>query len=640
MESDEAAPWTSGTLRNEVRQVVVQQGVTTIGENAFRDCFYLISVKLPASGLTEIGFGAFCNCANLTAINIPNGVQAIGDMAFYYCRTLTSVTVPGSVKTVGNNAFAVCSGLTDITFEEGVQYLSWSVMDGCTALRTLRLPRSLTYIGDCATYGAPIENVYYGGSQADWNKISIGDENYGLYNAVIHYNTALGVPTMTVKLNGDGKPVVSWTRVAGAAQYEVYRSLTGKANSYSIVRRTAGLTFTDTAAAAGKTYYYVVRAINGGTIGKFCASKSIKCTAALGVPTMTLKLGSNSKPVISWTKVTGAAQYEVYRSLTGKANSYSIVRRTAGLIFTDTSTAEGKTYYYVVRAINGGATGKFCASRSVTVPGVLGVPAMTLKLSGDSKPVVSWTKVTGAAQYEVYRSLTGKANSYSIFCRTTGLTFVDTNVSAGNTYYYVVRAVNSSTTGKFCAAKSVAIQAVLGAPTMTLECIEATGKPIIDWKAVSGAAQYEVYRSTTGASSSYSIVRRTAGLSFTDAQAVTGMRYYYVVRAINGNAKGSFCAAQSIVCTLGMPQVIVRQNAVGGVVPAPEFSWNAVEGATSYEIYRALSAKGPYHFLDETTRTIYRVSEASGSACYYMFIAKNGGLLGLESRSVRVMAWG
>ena len=55
----------------------------------------------------------------------------------------------------------------------------------------------------------------------------------------------------------------------------MYRSLTGKANSYSIVRRTAGLSFTDTNVNAGQTYYYVVRAINGGTVGRFCAAKSI-----------------------------------------------------------------------------------------------------------------------------------------------------------------------------------------------------------------------------------------------------------------------------------------------------------------------------------------------------------------------------
>ena len=268
-------------------------------------------------------------------------------------------------------------------------------------------------------------------------------------------NAALGVPTMTLTTSG-GKPVVRWTSVSGAAQYEVYRSLTGKANSYSIVRRTAGLSFTDTNVNAGQTYYYVVRAINGSTTGKFCASRFITCSVVLSVPTMTLTTNaSTGKPVVSWAKVNGAAQYEVYRSETGKDKTFRIVRRTAGLTFTDTNTAAGKTYYYVVRAINGNTTGTFCKAQSIKCNAVLGVPTMALTTADNGSPVVMWTSVNGAAQYEVYRSLTGKGNSYSIVRRTAGLSFTDTNVNAGQTYYYVVRAINGGTVGRFCAAKSI-----------------------------------------------------------------------------------------------------------------------------------------------------------------------------------------
>ena len=235
------------------------------------------------------------------------------------------------------------------------------------------------------------------------------------------------------------------------AQYEVYRSLTGKDNSFKIIRRTAGLTFTDTAAAAGKTYYYVVRAINGSTAGKFCAAKSV--AVALGVPTMTVKLGSDGKPVVSWTKVNGAAQYEVYRSETGKANSYSIVRRTVGLTYTDTAAAAGKTYYYVVRAINGSTAGKFCAAQMV-----LGVPTMTLT-STRNGTVIQWTKVDGAAQYEVYRSDTGKANTFKIIRRTAD-TFWEDDTAVTGSVYYTVRAMRGSGTslvyGGFCSAATTA----------------------------------------------------------------------------------------------------------------------------------------------------------------------------------------
>lgn len=179
--------------------------------------------------------------------------------------------------------------------------------------------------------------------------------------------TTLTAPTMTLKADAaSGQPVISWSKVGGATQYEVYRSATGKANSFSIIRRTSALTYTDVNAAAGNTYYYVVRAINGSVKSAFCAAQSIQyAVASLNAPTMTLTSAASGQPVVSWTKVNGAAQYEVYRSTNGK--NFSIVRRTAALSYTDTSAAAGTTYYYQVRAINGSVKSDFCPAQSISL---------------------------------------------------------------------------------------------------------------------------------------------------------------------------------------------------------------------------------------------------------------------------------
>ena len=418
-----------------------------------------------------------------------------------------------------------------------------TLFSNCPRLTSVTIPENVTYIGDYAfNYCESLENVYFKGTKDQWAAISISSHNDALTNATIHY-AGLGVPTMTLTNASNGNPIIKWTKVDGAAQYEVYRSDTGKDNTFKIIRRTAGLTYTDTNTAAGKTYYYVVRAINSSTTGKFCAARSIAVPGALGVPTMTLTTASNGNPVIKWTKVNGAAQYEVYRSDTGKANTFRIIRRTAGLSYTDTSTAAGKTYYYVVRAINGSNAGKFCAAKSVAV--ALGVPTMTLTTTSNGSPVIKWTKVDGAAQYEVYRSLTGKANSYSIVRRTAGLTFTDTAAAAGKTYYYVVRAINGSTAGKFCAAKSIKCTVTLSVPVMSLTNAS-SGKPVISWTKVNGASQYEIYRSTDNRN--YSIIRRTGALSYTDTAAVVGMTYYYKVRAMSGSVYGRYCTPQLIRC--------------------------------------------------------------------------------------------
>ena len=274
----------------------------------------------------------------------------------------------------------------------------------------------------------------------------------------------------------------------------------------------------------------------------------------LTAPTMTLKADAASgQPVISWSKVGGATQYEVYRSATGKANSFSIIRRTSALTYTDVNAAAGNTYYYVVRAMKGSGSSavysKFSPAQSIQYAITsLNAPTMTLTSAASGQPVISWTKVNGAAQYEVYRSATGKANSFSIIRRTSALTYTDVNAAAGTTYYYQVRAINGSVKSAFCPAQSIQYAvASLNAPTMTLTSA-ASGQPVVSWTKVSGAAQYEVYRSTNG--KNFSIVRRTAALSFTDTNAAAGATYYYQVRAINGSVKSEFCPAQSISLTV------------------------------------------------------------------------------------------
>ena len=357
--------------------------------------------------------------------------------------------------------------------------------------------------------------------------------------------TSLTAPTMTLTATDNGQPVISWTKVSGAAQYEIFRSTDG--SKFSIIRRTAALSYTDTSAAAGTTYYYQVRAINGDVKSAFCAAQSIQyAIGSLTAPTMTLKADASSgQPVINWTKVNGAAQYEIFRSTDG--SKFSIIRRTAALSYTDTSAAAGTTYYYQVRAINGSVKSAFCAAQSIQYAvASLNAPTMTLTSAANGQPVVSWTKVNGAAQYEVYRSTNGK--NFSIVRRTAALSYTDTSAAAGTTYYYQVRAINGSVKSAFCAAQSIQYAvASLNAPTMTLTSA-ANGQPVVSWTKVNGAAQYEVYRSTNG--KNFSIVRRTAALSYTDTSAAAGTTYYYQVRAINGSVKSDFCPAQSISLTV------------------------------------------------------------------------------------------
>ena len=447
--------------------------------------------------------------------------------------TVSSLAVPAMTLTSANSGQPVISWSK---VNGAAQYEIYRSVDG-VKFSIIRRTAALAYTDTSAVAGT----TYY------YKVRAISGSMYSDFCAVqtIKYAiTSLTAPTMTLTSGDSGQPVISWTKVSGAAQYEIFRSTDG--SKFSIIRRTAALSYTDTSAAAGTTYYYQVRAINGDVKSAFCAAQSIQyAIGSLTAPTMTLTSAAGGQPVISWSKVNGAAQYEIFRSTDG--SKFSIIRRTAALSYTDTSAAAGTTYYYQVRAINGSVKSDFCAAQSIQYAiASLTAPTMTLTSAANGQPVVSWTKVSGAAQYEIFRSTNGK--NFSIIRRTAALSFTDTSAAAGTTYYYQVRAINGSVKSGFCAAQSIQYAiASLAAPAMTLTTTD-NGQPVVSWSKVNGAAQYEVYRSTNG--KNFSIVRRTAALSFTDTSAAAGATYYYQVRAINGSVKSDFCPAQSISLTV------------------------------------------------------------------------------------------
>ena len=107
----EDVPWLS--CRSNTKTVVIESGVTSIGNLAFVDFTNLTSVTIPSS-VTSIGNNAFFNCENLTSVTISNGVTSIGNRAFESCTSLTSVTIPASVTSIGERAFFACSSLKKV----------------------------------------------------------------------------------------------------------------------------------------------------------------------------------------------------------------------------------------------------------------------------------------------------------------------------------------------------------------------------------------------------------------------------------------------------------------------------------------------------------------------------------------------
>ena len=109
------APW--GEYYDTIKSVVIEAGVTSIGDYAFYKCSSLASVTIPDS-VTSIGSSAFSFCSSLASVTIPDSVTTIGDWAFYNCSSLTSVTIPDSVTSIGSSVFYNCSSLASVTIPD------------------------------------------------------------------------------------------------------------------------------------------------------------------------------------------------------------------------------------------------------------------------------------------------------------------------------------------------------------------------------------------------------------------------------------------------------------------------------------------------------------------------------------------
>lgn len=124
-----------------------------------------------------------------TSFATPNGVTSIGERAFLGCSGLTSVTIGNGVKEIGYMAFCSCRDLTSVTIGNGVEKIGYMAFDSCLDLTSVTMPKSVTSIGDMAFYGCKkLTKVYYQGEKNDWNKISIGNDNYSLDYATMYYS--------------------------------------------------------------------------------------------------------------------------------------------------------------------------------------------------------------------------------------------------------------------------------------------------------------------------------------------------------------------------------------------------------------------------------------------------------------------
>lgn len=196
--SADPAPWSA--KNNDISEITVSEGVTSIGNNAFHSC-KAESVDLQRTSLISIGKNAFSRCTMLTSIFIPESVQSIGSEAFSLCEglsmvelptTLTiipdgiftdcalleSITIPDTVTEIGANAFSKCTAFSLTELPDGIKSIGAAAFANCGRIESLTLPETLESIGNAAFNGTAIDKASFDGTLEEW--AAIGGDGCGI----------------------------------------------------------------------------------------------------------------------------------------------------------------------------------------------------------------------------------------------------------------------------------------------------------------------------------------------------------------------------------------------------------------------------------------------------------------------------
>ena len=166
----------------------IPQTVTKIDEYAFSHATNLSYLPIP-DGITVIADYAFYSCTALKETAIPNSVTYLGNHAYDRCSSLTDINIGTGVTKIGDHTFASCTSLKHISIPENITLIDRNAFAYCSALYSIAIPKSVTEIGVWAfTYCSALREVYYEGTEQEWHKVLVRENNANLHASKFYYN--------------------------------------------------------------------------------------------------------------------------------------------------------------------------------------------------------------------------------------------------------------------------------------------------------------------------------------------------------------------------------------------------------------------------------------------------------------------
>ncbi len=530
----------------------IPDSVTSIGDSAFQGCSSLKSVTIPDS-VTSIGSSAFLGCSGLTSVTIPDSVTSIGSSVFYGCSGLTSVTIPDSVTSIGDGAFFRCSRLPSITIPESVTSIGNEAFYGCDSLASVTIPDSVTSIGGSAfKYCSSLTTVtisdivtiigyeaFFGCSSL--KSVTIPDSVKGIGEGA--FSGCSSLKSVTIP---DSVTSIGWYAFSGCSSLKsvtIPDSVKGiSAGAFSGCSSLTSVTIPDSVTSIGEYAFsncskLTIYGKSGSTAQTYAKDNEIpfKAVKKPAVPKLG-KISNTTKGIkITWSAVSDADQYVVYRKTS--SSSFKAIKTVSASkkSYTDTTAKSGTKYIYTVAAKNVG--GKSGYDKTGLSKFFLAAPK-TKSANKNGYISVTWNKITGAKGYVIYKKTgSGDFKKIATIDKASTVSYKDKSVKSGTKYTYYVKAVNGKTTSSYKASTALMF---LKAVKLSSASSGKTGITV-KWGKVTSAKGYYVYRKTgSGSYKKIATVKSGSTVKYLDKSAKKGKTYTYYVKAYNGSYTGSY----------------------------------------------------------------------------------------------------
>jgi fibronectin type 3 domain-containing protein len=441
----------------------------------------------------------------------------------------------------------------------------------------------------------------------------------------ISYSGGNGVPAPTgLNASASGNTItLTWNSVSGASSYKVYRS-GSSSGSYTSLNTASSASYTDSGLAAG-TYYYKVSAVSSAGEGPQSSSASVTVSGGGDNPALTIdNVAGNT--TVKITKTTISAD-TVFDSLTGVVatgqGTHPLLGWTTGEEITGVynvmlrlvGSPNTVKYQNGVSFTNGSATVNWNTMLSGSSGGGLSAPTGLSAAASGTSITLSWTSVSGAGSYRIYRSISSDGGYSLVNGSVVGTSYTDSGLAAG-TYYYKVSAYGSGQESEQSSYASATVSSGgLSAPT-GLNATDSETSITLSWTSVSGASSYKVYRSGSS-SGSYTSLNTASNTSYTDSGLSVATYYYKVSTVSSAGTESPQSSAVSATVSLSGPSgigITVSGNNIS-------LSWYAVSGASYYKIYRDTSQNGTYPQIDTSSIPVYTDSDLPAGRYYYKISA-------------------